>query len=184
MKKKLKSDSSILLFTVFKQFKSITGSKPCTSKHEWLFFIIYLNIEKKNKLYNKSFMTMSALISHLFCRTFNHNTDSNKIWPITSCVVALCRQSWAPDQQDHHSASPHCGRGVVQGYADRRQNRAALRLPFPVWWALLRRRLLRLLPTQRRCFRPLQLRRARRDHMQLWLEGSVLHWTWVSLLFN
>ncbi len=92
------------------------------------------------------------------------------------------RESRPRYQHDDHTEAFNGGRGLVPGPAHRWQDGAQVLIPLRVRWALLRGRMLGVLPAERRRLRPLHLWRARGDCVRRRVEGTVLHWTWVTNL--
>lgn len=98
-------------------------------------------------------------------------------------VHLLYRKPRAHHQHHDHPEALDCGRGLVPGPAQRGSNRAQVFLPLCVWWALLRRGMLRVLPAQGRRIRSFHLRRTWRNYLRRRVEGPVLHRTWVKILY-
>ncbi|CAF90569.1 unnamed protein product, partial [Tetraodon nigroviridis] len=103
-----------------------------------------------------------------------HAADAGEA-PLSRLSAPPCRQPGAPHQHHGGAEAPGGGGGLEPGPARRRPHRAALLLPLRVRRALLRRRLLGLLPAPGRRLRPLHLRGARRDRVRRRVEGPVLH---------
>lgn len=116
---------------------------------------------------------------------WSHNRKRMLIWTFLNCITEnhlLHRKPRAHHQYHDHTAALDCGRGLVSGPAQRGSNRAQVLLPLCVWWALLWRGMLCVLPAQRWCIRSFHLRRTWRNHLRCRVEGPVLYRMWVKIL--
>lgn len=96
-----------------------------------------------------------------------------------SSPVFAFREPREHHQHHNHPETSDGGRWVVSGPAHQRQDWTQVLFPLCVRWALLRWRLLCILPAKRRRIRTLHLWRTWGDCVRRWVEGPVLHRTWV-----